>query len=385
MEEAQEIAKLLREELRPFIPREIKAAIRERGFRPKAEVDALAREVYEEGAKWTTEVLESFWGELLYASSLGEGQGVGGKWKPGNLARMEEIWIDEVDSLQAMFGIEESLRNGAFVRMSCTFYEENEEEEGEGKVSVNVIDKEASEVTFPLPEPPPFSMEFYLEARVGFVDFVSRFRALNSRVYFMGTDPGHLEEGLKIARHLRSGFQAMGIDGLEEAIEALQVLKKGEAHSQGPYTLARTNKSWFLYRGPLLGEPGLDERLALGEPVTLSFPGGVEVSLKASFWEQEVRLDFLGIRFGGETLHFESLPWFSASFFSKSPVVGAIQAGLSAELRRMEQENRSSPLCEASPQALALVRFLAQHEDPFGVLTEGKLRPYITAEFFTDL
>jgi hypothetical protein len=385
MEEAQEIARLLREELRPFTPAEIKVAIRKRGFRAEPEVDTLAREVYEEGARWTAEVLESFWGELLYASSLGEGWGVGAEWEHGNLAKQEEIWIDEVRSLQRMFGIEESLRNGAFVRMSCVFYEESEEEGGEGKVSVNVIDKKVSEVTFPLPEPPPFSMEFHLQAWVGHVDFVSRLRALNGRVYLMGTDPVHLEEGLKIAGHLRYGFEAMGIENLEEAIEALRGLKVGEARSQGPYTLARTKRSWFLYRGPLLGEPGLDEKLALGEPVALSFPGGVEVGLKASFWEQKARLSFLGIRLGEETLRFESLPWFSASLFSKSPVVGAIQAGLSEEFRRMEQENRSSPLREASPRALALVRFLAQHEDPFGVLVEGKLHPYIAAEFFADL
>jgi hypothetical protein len=385
MEDAQEIAKLLREELHPFTLEEIKLAIRERSFRREAEVGALARKVYEEGAKWTAEVLESFWDELLYASSLGEGWGVGAEWVPGNLARQEEVWIDEVRTLQAMFGIEESLRRGASVRMSCVFYEESEEEEGEGKISVNVIDKKASEVTFYLPDPPPFSMEFHLEARAGRVDFVSRLRALNGRVYFMGTDPGHLEEGLKVARYLRYGFEAMGVEGLEEAIEALQGLKVGEARSQGPYTLARTRKSWFLYGGPLLREPGLDEKLALGEPVTLSFPDGVEVSFKASFWEQEARLGFLDIRLGEETLRFEGLPWFTASLFSKSPVVGAIQAGLSEELRRVEQEKSVSPLREASPQALALAKFLVRHEDPFGVLAEGKLRPYVAAEFFANL
>jgi len=393
MEEAKEIAKLLREELRPFTLKEIKAAIRERGLSPEAEADALAQEVYEEGVRWTVEVLESFWDELLCAFPLGEATGVGSEWKPGGPVGGEEVWINEVDSLQGMFGIEESLRRGASVRMSCVFYEEGEE----GKVLVDVIGKGAKreklQVAFFLPQPPPFDMEFHLEAKAGFVDFVSRPRAVNSRVYFIGINPGHLKEASKIARQLRFGFQAMGAGDLEEAIEALRSLKEGEARSHGPYalasakryTLAGAERFWFLYRGPLLGVPELDERLVLGEPVTLSFPGNVEVSLKASFWEQEVRLSFLEVRLGEETLRFDRLSWFSAGIFSRSPVVGAIQAGLNAELQRMEGGERRSPLSEASPQALALVRVLAQYENPFDILAEGRLRPHITAEFFADL
>ncbi len=393
MEEAKEIAKLLREELRPFTPEEIKGAIRERGLGGEAEADALVQEVYEEGVKWTAEVLESFWDELLYALPLDGVTGVGGEWKSGGPVGGEEVWIDEVDSLQAMFGIEERLRRGASMRMSCVFDEEGEE----GKVSVEVTEKGAKgrrlQVTFALLEPPPFDMEFHLEAKAGVVDFSSRPRAVNSRVYFVGTDPGYLKEALKTASRLRSGFQAMGIGDLKEAIETLRGLKEGEARSHGPYalasakrhTLAGTKRFWFLYRGPLLGVPELDERLVLGEPVTLSFPGGVEVSLKASFWDGEVRLGSLSIRLGEETLRFEGLPWFSADIFSKNPVVGAIQAGLNEELRRMEGGERRSPLSEASPQALALVRVLAQYESPFDILAEGRLRPHVTAELFADL
>jgi len=398
MEEAKEIAKLLREELHPFTSEEIKAAIRVRGLGPEAEADTLAQEVYEEGVKWTAEVLESFWDELLCVFPLDGVMGVGGEWKPGNLRKEKEIWIDKVDSLQAMFGIEERLRRGASVRMSCVFDEEGEE----GKVLVDVTEKGAKgrrlQVTFALLEPPPFDMEFHLEAKAGFVDFSSRPRAVNSRVYFIGTDPGHLEEALKTASRLRFGFQAMGIDDLEEAIEALRDLKDGESRSHGPYalasakrfTLAGSERFWFLYRGPLLGVPELDERLVLGEPVTLSFPGGVEVSFKASFWDGEVRLGSLSIRLGEETLRFERSSRFfdsifSKSIFSKNPVVEAIQAGLNEELRCMEGGKRDSPLSEASPQALALVRVLAQRKDPFDILAEGRLRPHVTAELFADL
>ncbi len=394
MKEAKEIAKLLREELRPFTPEEIKAAIRECGLGSKAEADTLAQEVYEEGVKWTAEVLESFWDELLYASSLGEATGVGSEWKPGGPRGGEEIWIDKVDSLQAMFGVEEGLRRGASVRMSCVFHEEGEE----GKVSVEVTEKGAKgrrlQATFFLPEPPPFDMEFHLEAKAGFVDFSSRPRAVNNRVYFIGTDPGHLEEVLKVARHLRFGFQAMGIDDLEEAIETLRGLKEGEARSHGPYALASakryslagTQRFWFLYRGPLLGAPELDEKLILGKPVTLSFPGDVEVRLKASsFWNQEVRLGFLEVRLGEEALRFENPSSFFDDLFSRNPVVGAIQAGLNEELRRMEGGEKRSPLNGASPQALALVRVLAQYENPFDILAEGRLRPHVTAELFADL
>jgi hypothetical protein len=394
MEEAKEIAALLREELRPFTPTEIRAAIRERGLNPEAKVDALVQEVYEEGVKWTAEALESFWEELLLASSLGEGTGVGGEWRPGGPAGGKEIWIDEVDSLQAMFGIEESLRRGATVRMSCVFDEEDEE----GKVLVEVTEEgkrgRRLQVTFFLPEPPPFDMEFHLKAQTGFVDFASRFQAVNGRIYFMTFNSGHLEEALKIARHLRLGFQAMGIDGLEGAIEALQGLKEYEARLQGPYalasakryTLAGTERFWFLYRGPLLGAPELDEKLVLGKPVALSFPGDVEVSFRASgFWEREVRLGFLSVRLGEETLRFENPSWFFDGIFSRNPVLGAIQAGLREELRRMEEGERRSPLSGASPQALALVRVLAQHENPFDILAEGRLRPHVTAELFADL
>ncbi len=400
MEEAQEIAALLREELRPFTRKEIKVAIRERSLRPEAEVETLAQKVYEEGVRWTTEVLESFWDDLLYVSSLGEATGVGGEWKPGGPAGGEEVWIDKVDSLQAMFGIRKNLSRGGSVQVWCTFVkggedydvesEDFDEEGGEGTVSVHIEDKGAKllDVTLFLPEPPPFNMEFHLEAGVGFVDFTSRFRAVNGRVYFMGFIAEHVEESLKIARNLRSGFQAMGIDGLEEAIEALRDLKKGEARSHGAYTLARTEDFWFLYRGPLLGEPELDERLVLGEPVTLSFPGGVEMALKAIFWEQGVRLDSFTIRLGEETLRFGlrfGLPQFSAGIFSKNPVVGAIQAGLNQELWLMEEGWGRAPLSEASPQALALLRVLAQHEDPFGLLAEGKAPHYMTAELFAGL
>jgi len=130
---------------------------------------------------------------------------------------------------------------------------------------------------------------------------------------------------------------------------------------------------------------------AFADQVNLSFPGDVEIVLRVKWnWKWEgVGFHDLQIRWGEEVAYFsegigegyEML----ANPLDRNPVAEAIKNKLRQEIDFFETEEWSFALSELSPRMQALVRVLAEQDDPLAFLAEGKLNPYVTAELFRDL
>jgi hypothetical protein len=175
----------------------------------------------------------------------------------------------------------------------------------------------------------------------------------------------------------------MGVEDLKEAVEALGGLKAGEIRAEGPYVLARGEGPLVLRRGPIFGDPELDGALLLEREVKLTFPGGVEVSLRPHWTSKNVILNGLKIRWKGEVFQGEEGFW--ADSLLRDPITKAIRNGLQREFERLESRPSSNPLRNVSAKMLAFLRAFASHEDPFQALAEGRFQAYVTAELFADL
>jgi hypothetical protein len=86
-------------------------------------------------------------------------------------------------------------------------------------------------------------------------------------------------EDLKIFRPL---LRVLGIEDLEEALEALLTLETGEVRRVGPYVLLKTMRLLALHKGKLFGDLALDGKFLEGERVALRYPSGVEVAFEPS-------------------------------------------------------------------------------------------------------
>jgi hypothetical protein len=84
-------------------------------------------------------------------------------------------------------------------------------------------------------------------------------------------------EDLKIFRPL---LRVLGIEDLEEALEALLTLETGEVRRVGPYVLLKTVRLLALHKGKLFGDLALDGKFLEGERVALRYPSGVEVAFE---------------------------------------------------------------------------------------------------------
>jgi len=411
---AQEVIQVLEENLFPFTEENIRAVIDV--YPPGA--DDLVEEVLEEGVRRSMRALDAIW---------------------------EALGSSPDDSVRKM--AEEFLRREEGVELLCLprcllFPDGDEEEvedegahpdEGEGEETLlggdragegarGVLKEELPDKKSPLEEEPTEEMVLEvrfvreldgpkLESRYALLPASGPFRTLvakikpglveigvgsnlyaaNNRVFFEGRSLEDVEEAIKGVKALRPYFSHAGLADLGRALLALRGLEEGEARLEGSYLLAR-NERWFLRRGLVLGDPKLDRDLISGKPVTLSFPGDVELLLRASLERDmlqpwKLRLLEVGVWFKGESVRFG--PHFPcADVLQDDPVFDVIQTRLEGELRSLERGIRSplqASLNACSPRMLAFLKAFAKSEDLLRDLAEGRIQTRATAELFAEL
>jgi hypothetical protein len=341
------MVKLLRDRQRPFTPREVQKAVLELGLEGEADVEALAREVAEEGYKWTMGVLVPLW---------------------------------EVLEIPSPPGVEEDLRQGGRVQISYAVPEDKGEE---GYLWVVVTNpKRMPDGGMDLPSPELPTEYFFFEASIGLTSMrTDHLHVTGERAFFRG-ERDDLEEALKEARFLRPVLSAMGLGDLEGTLERLMELEEGEVRAEGPYVLARGRGVWALRRGTLLGDLRLDGAFLLGEEAKVSL-GEAEVVLKPKWFWGVVGLEYVRFRLGDEEVFFED-QGDDASAEELDPIGWIIQERLKRELRRT-QEMRESPLSESSPSVMSSLKALAQRKEPFWELTREGLRTPADPERFLEM
>jgi len=331
-----EMARFLRDRGRSFNPKEVQRAVLELGLEKEVDVEALTREVLEEGYKWTMGVLAGLW---------------------------------EVLKIPPPPGVEEDLKQGGRVHVSC-IAPEDEEQGYLWVVSTNPKRRPDGGIDFPPPELP--LKYFSFSASLGFAGMCTdHLHAMGERAFFRG-ERGGLEEALKEAKALLPLLSAMGLGDLEGALKKLAELGEGEVRAEGPYIIARGGGIWALRRGTLVGDLNLDRAFLMGEEVRLSL-GGAEVSLKPKWFWGKVELEYVRFRLGDEEILFED-EGDDALAEERDPIGWIIQQRLNRELRRV-QEMRKSPLNGTSPRMMSLLKALAQVKKPFWGLASEGLRP----------
>jgi hypothetical protein len=344
---AHEIAQLLRDRQRPFNPKEVQRVVLELGLEGEVDVEVLAREVVEEGCKWTMGVLAGLW---------------------------------EVLKILPPPGVDEDLRQGGRLQIS---YVAPEDEGEEGYLWVAVTNpRRMPDGGIKLPPPELPTKHFFFAASMGLAKMnTDHLHVTGERAFFRG-ERGDLEEALKQAKFLHPVPSAMGLADLEGALEKLAELEEGEVRAEGPYVLARGGGVWALRRGTLLGDLRLDGAFLLGEEVKVSL-GEAEVALKPKWLWGVVGLEYVRFRLGDEEVFFED-QGDDASVEELDPIGWIIQERLKRELRRT-QEMRESPLSESSPSVMSSLKALAQRKEPFWELTREGLRTPADPERFLEI
>jgi hypothetical protein len=258
-----------------------------------------------------------------------------------------------------------------------------------GELTVGTFGSGERVLHYPFFVPPELAGEaFTLRAHYGFglvrLDTKSGLIVSNRNAFLRTSKPEDVEVALNTAKVLRPFFSAIGLENLESALQALASLQEGEARMEGPYVIAKMGGVFALRKGLMLGDPYLDGNLLIKEEVTMTFPESVEVTLKVSYNDYHLKMSFpqVDIRLGEEEVSFKGGP-FEASIFKDDPVVKALQKGLAWLM--VNEGNATGPYSDLSPRMLAFLNVLAQHEEPFKALAEGRLRPYVTAELFSQL
>jgi hypothetical protein len=163
----------------------------------------------------------------------------------------------------------------------------------------------------------------------------------------------------------------MGLGDLEGALESLAELGEGEVRAEGPYVLARGGGVWALRRGTVLGDLHLDGAFLLGEEVKAPL-GEAEVVLKPKWFWGVVGLEYVRFRLGEEEVSLRD-EGDDASAEERNPIGRILRQRLKRELARVE-DMRESPLSEASPGMMSLLKALAQRQESFWELTGEGLR-----------
>jgi len=210
--------------------------------------------------------------------------------------------------------------------------------------------------------------ELLLHSRAGWVEVevTPGLFATTSQAFLQAYSPDEVEEALQVVKALRSLFASLDLEDLEGALLALADLREGEAWTEGPYVLARTGGSWFLRRGSLLGTPALDTAFLTGQEVKLTFPGGMELTLRGTLSKNQVGLQEGALRFQGEVLRFWSQGDYCAVLHER-PVSQLVRMGLWYELEK--------PKRSYSPKMQALLDAVREEEDPLEALKDhGFLR-----------
>jgi hypothetical protein len=212
-------------------------------------------------------------------------------------------------------------------------------------------------------------------------------RAKEGQAILLVRDQGGLKKILESVDALRPLFVAMELGDIGEAVEELAKLKDGKTAVFGDYVMAKNKNSSILRKGLVFGDPYLDGELLAGREVNLTFPGDVEIALKALWGIGGVEVEYVKVRLGGEEARLEmwrpivggvGLP------LEKDPITGPIQRKLRRELELLEA-GKSPALDEASPMMLAFLRAFAEHENPIDALKGGRFHLYAKAELFLDL
>ncbi len=360
MSVAQKVVETLEAKNLLFTPEEVERVVKGYGLTVEGGVEKLAKEVLVEGVKRSVGVVEAFCDAFKVSLPL--------------------------DQIEELFWREGSV----YVRGPAPL--EVHTRRGDGSL-IDVLRPTISSPSLELPE----KMELHVwpgrvRLRLGYP-----FQAVRGRAFFKGYNREELERTLEDVKRLAPFLSAMELEDLPQALEKLGTLGMWESRVEGPYVLVRKAWAWVLRRGPVFGDPELDGAVLREDRVALSFPGDVEVAFKVA-WHREwdsVGLEDFRIRWGKEVVYFEedseeeewrvrSRSWVGLT--EKNPIAELIRSRLEQEVYFYEYEERwSQALSDASPRMRALVRVLAEQDDPLVFLAEGKLNPYVTAELFGDL
>jgi hypothetical protein len=351
MDAAQKVIHYLKEEAVPFSPAEVQKAVDVLGV--EEDLELLTQRVMAEGARETAGALHRFFQAL-------------GTPCP-DLSKVEAHLRE---------GYEVSVRSRA--------------KEGRPVVDVEVIDPRRRTLDFlrlPLPNPKPFAgLDLY--AGAGLVALYDRddFGIMGDRVFFKARSRKRLGEVLRTAKALEPFLPAVGLDGLPKALETLKGLSKGKSQIESSYILARGEDFWVMRKGPIFGDPELDGALLLEKELSLTFPGGVEITFKAYWFDIDMAalLPYVHLRLGEEGIYIEQ-PGTIRSVFRKDPITSLIRDLVTTEFKILEAQGSNAILDHLSPKTLAFLKAFAEHEDPFRALTEGRFHQWVTANLFAEL
>jgi len=125
---------------------------------------------------------------------------------------------------------------------------------------------------------------------------ITRLRAVVDDVYvearggkanaFLRTTRGE-KRALEAVRYFRPLLEVLNLADLEKALDPLANLPPWEkSYVRGRYLMVKSPYLSVLRRGLVLGDPALDGAFFRGKPVVLSYPEGVEVFLRATFFHE---------------------------------------------------------------------------------------------------
>jgi hypothetical protein len=306
----------------------LKPLARKAGVSP----NAFTRKVLDEARRWTEGVLDGFWEALGVASPPAE--------------------------------VAEALKERGRVKLWCPWGRKGPLGTVSAFVQVSSGDRYLrKELDLPLPGP-ACPKTFVLHAHAGRVevDIPPRFFARKERALFRTRDPRRINKTLGEVAPLRPLLEAMGLPGLEEALEALAGLKNGEIRQKGPYLLVRKGRLRALKRGSYFDNPALDAAFLVGERVVLAYENGVEVALKGIFSAGSLLLEEASIRWGNEIAHLETASWVSTDALSEIAPSHLFRTFLSWDVEK-GFPGRSSEM-------KVLIAELASDQDPLEALKD---------------
>ncbi len=347
MEEVQKIAQFLEEEVRPFTLEGVERALQKCNL--DVDAQSLAKEVVEEGVRRTLESL-------------------GGLWK---MLGVSPVWE-----------VEAALRQEGSLQAVCLNWRDGT------WVSMTINQRHDLSFSYPFPEYQG-PKGFVLHAWAGKVELntYSGIYATRGRVFFSACEVEGVREALADAKALRPLLESMRIAGLDKAIEELASLGDGEARTTGEYLLARSGDIFALRRGGVLGDVALDGALLTQRDVALTFPWDVELSFKVEWLRGRASIHYLWIRWGEDEVSFVGAHQVPGNILSRDPLALVLRERVRCELKPIEVGKALVPerYDWCSPKMLAFLRAFAEHKDPFHALAEGKLRPYVIAELFSEI
>jgi hypothetical protein len=348
---AEEAIELLERNRYSFTPRGVQALMEDYGLKLREDFDTLARTVVEEGLKRTVAPLNELW------SALG---------------------------IPPLPEVEKGLKDGKTVRVWCV----KPTTKGQGRTEVGIsggLGSGPSErLQFPFADSLPENLD--VTAETGWVTLYasSGLLATNGRAFFKTNNQSDLGKALETVRFLRPVLSAMGLPDLGDALEGLEKLGHGEVRMEGPYVLARMGSYWVLRRGLILGDPQLDGALLADEEVRL-FWGEMGVVFRFYWWREEASLDYVRFWLGEETLYLWKDGLSTGHPLDLDPVGKVIRSRIERAFDYHERVGYGTLLKDASPKMLAFLRAFAEHEDPLCALIEGRLRPHVVAELFSEI